>query len=210
MVKPLPMFARLLQPLRHRRWLAEITPQYRGAERIALGTAEVTQNPGWLPTDQGSLDVTRREDFLRYWEPNSRTAFLAEHVWEHLTLEQATAGIRHCYEFLRPGGRLRIAVPDGYHPSAEYREHTRPGGTGPGAEDHKMFWTVDLLPPIFRETGFEVMVLEHWDAQGEFHAEPWRAEDGHILRSARFDPRNQNGVLAYTSLIVDGLKPTRA
>lgn len=39
-------------------------------------------------------------------------AFLAEHVWEHLSLEDAHRAARNCHEFLRPGGRLRLAVPD--------------------------------------------------------------------------------------------------
>lgn len=39
-------------------------------------------------------------------------AFLAEHVWEHLSLEDAHRATRNCYRFLRPGGRLRLAVPD--------------------------------------------------------------------------------------------------
>lgn len=39
-------------------------------------------------------------------------AFLAEHVWEHLSLEDAHRAARNCHEYLHPGGRLRLAVPD--------------------------------------------------------------------------------------------------
>jgi predicted SAM-dependent methyltransferase len=33
----------------------------------------------------------------------------------------------------------------------------------------------------------------------------WEAADGHIRRSARHDRRNADGMLRYTSLIVDGI-----
>jgi predicted SAM-dependent methyltransferase len=200
------MLARLFQTFRHARMIARETPRFRGAERIAIGTADVTQNPGWLPTDQGTLDVTRRADFARFWDPGTRRAFLAEHVWEHLTLEQARAGILNCFEFLGRGGRLRIAVPDGYFPDAAYIEYVRPGGSGPGADDHKVLWTKDTLPPLLADAGFEVHLLEYWDETGAFHADEWSSEDGQVLRTKRYDPRNTDGELRYTSLLVDGIK----
>lgn len=39
-------------------------------------------------------------------------ALVAEHVWEHLSLQDAHRATRNCERHLRPGGRLRIAVPD--------------------------------------------------------------------------------------------------
>lgn len=39
-------------------------------------------------------------------------AFVAEHVWEHLSLPDAHRATRNCERHLRPGGRLRIAVPN--------------------------------------------------------------------------------------------------
>jgi predicted SAM-dependent methyltransferase len=58
------------------------------------------------------------------------------------------------------------------------------------------------------EAGFEVHALEYWDGDGTFHAEEWSSEDGHVARSKNHDHRNQDGTLRYTSLIVDGLKPS--
>ncbi len=37
---------------------------------------------------------------------------MAEHVWEHLSLSDAHVAARNCQRYLRPGGRLRLAVPD--------------------------------------------------------------------------------------------------
>jgi hypothetical protein len=60
----------------------------------------------------------------------------AEHVWEHLMPEQGATAARICHRFLRPGGYVRVAVPDGLHPDPKYVEWVRPGGSGLGAWDH--------------------------------------------------------------------------
>lgn len=185
---------------------ANLFADIASAERILIGAGR-TKQVGWASTDQSTLDLTQRAQFRRYWEPGTRAAFCAEHVWEHLDAEASRAATADCFEFLRPGGTLRIAVPDGFHPSAEYRAHVRPGGIGPGAEDHKILHTCHTLGALLREAGFRVQLREWWDENGVFHAEPWSSEQGHIHRSAKNDARNADGELRYTSLIVDGEKP---
>jgi predicted SAM-dependent methyltransferase len=164
------------------------------------------RHPGWASTDRAVLDVTRRADFARFWRPSSRRAFLAEHVWEHLTLAEAARANRNCHEFLVPGGRFRLAVPDGFHPDAGYRERVRPGGSGPGADDHKVLYDYRSLTETLEEAGFRTVLLEYWDEDGRFHGAPWSAEDGPIQRSARTDPRNAGDRLEYTSLIIDAIR----
>jgi len=178
----------------------------RDALRIVLG-AGGTRYPGWHSTDRDTLDLLVREDFAGRWTPGTREAFLAEHVWEHLPVAVARQAAVHCQEFLRPGGWLRIAVPDALNPDPAYREYARPGGSGAGADDHQAFYSHRSLSALLESAGFQVRALEYWDEAGTFHAEDWRSEDGHVVRSRRFDPRNQNGRLGYTSLIVDGIKP---
>lgn len=180
--------------------------RFPSSGRIVLGSANVPVS-GWLLTDKEDLDVTRRESFLRYWKPGTRSAFLAEHVWEHLTEEEGKKGIANCFEFLKKGGRLRIAVPDGFHPDPEYRNHVRPGGSGPGADDHKLLYNYRLLESMMKDAGFNPVLLEYWDENGKFHYAEWSPEDGYVARSKRYDKRNQDGTLRYTSLIIDGLKP---
>lgn len=165
-----------------------------------------SRHPGWCSTDRELLDVTRRADFARYWKPSSRRAFLAEHVWEHLTPDQARKANRNCFEFLAPGGWIRLAVPDGLHPDAEYRDRVRPGGKGPGADDHKVLYDYRSLPSTLEEAGFRTTLLEYWDEDGLFHTVPWSLEDGPIERSARTDPRNAGDRLEYTSLIIDAIR----
>lgn len=185
-------------------WLRRL--RCRRAKKVVVGAGNTTFH-GWFETDRETLDLLKREDFLRYWKPSTRHAFLAEHVWEHLSAEDAAIAVRNVFEFLRPGGRLRIAVPDGHNPDPQYHEHVRPGGSGPGADDHKMLWTLESLSALLSTAGFRVVQLEYWDANGKFHANEWSSADGHILRSKKYDPRNQDGRLQYTSLIVDGIKP---
>jgi predicted SAM-dependent methyltransferase len=59
---------------------------------------------------------------------------------------------------------------------------------------------------LFEKAGFCVTPLEYFDAQGVFHRGEWREEDGRIIRSSRFDIRNRDGCLNYTSIILDARK----
>ena len=174
--------------------------------RIVVGAGH-TSYPGWLPTNRATLDLLRREDFARHWQPGTRAVFLAEHVFEHLSEDDGRRAAAQCFEFLRAGGRLRIAVPDGLNPDPAYREAVRPGGSGPGADDHKMLYTAASLQASLESAGFRCELLEYWDERGDFHAGDWSPDDGKIVRSRRFDPRNADGALRYTSLIADGIKP---
>ena len=176
------------------------------AKKIVIGSANIGLY-GWVKTDKESLNVIIKDDFLRYWKPNSRIAFLAEHVWEHLTEEEANQANMNCFEFLRPGGRLRIAVPDGFHINPDYIAQVRPGGIGSGADDHKILYNYQLIAETLEKVGFKIELLEYWDENGEFHFRDWHPKDGKINRSKRYDLRNQDGSLTYTSLIVDAIKP---
>ena len=174
--------------------------------RIVLGSSGVDVRD-WLLTDMDQLDITAANDWKRYFLPDSVDAILAEHVWEHLTPEQAVAAARLCFTYLRPGGRLRVAVPDGLHPDADYIEAVRPMGSAAGSDDHKVLYTCETLKRVLDTAGFETFVLECFDAKGQFVSADWDPRDGMIRRSARFDSRNHDGQLRYTSIIIDALKP---
>ncbi len=174
--------------------------------RVVLGAGPI-EAPGWITTDTDLLNVCRRQDWKNLFGRCRADCLLAEHVWEHLTLAEAGLANRNCFTFLRQGGRFRVAVPDGLHPDPKYREHVRPGGSGPGAGDHKILYDWHTLREMLAEAGFEVHLLEYWDDSGRFVFEDWSSAEGHVRRSRRYDPRNQDGSLTYTSLIVDALKP---
>ena len=174
--------------------------------KVIVGAGK-TKHDGWASAEIFEVNITDRNDFANYWSPNSRECFLAEHVWEHLTAEEGQTAANLCFEFLAPGGRLRIAVPDGNSPDPEYIEYVRVGGTGLGADDHKVLYTVESMGEMFKKSGFEVHPVEYFDVQGQFHQNEWDEKDGYISRCRKNDSRNTPELLKYTSLIVDGIKP---
>ena len=172
------------------------------AIKIILG-AGATRYDGWIATDLPAFDILKHEHWARLFQPDTIERMLAEHVIEHLTIDQFKDFLRIARVYLAPGGRIRLAVPDGCHPDPDYIQRVRPGGTGGGADDHKVLYTGELMREILTAQGYDCQLLEYHDAAGEFHHRDWRAEDGFVRRSAGHDPRNANGRLAYTSLMVD-------
>ena len=174
--------------------------------KIVFGASGRFDN-GWIPTDIDNLNLLEAADWEKYFQPNSIDAMLAEHVWEHLTIEDASTALQYCFEYLKDGGYFRLAVPDGYHPDPTYIDYVKVNGFGPGSDDHKVLYTYKTLQTILENAGFKVKLLEYFDENGKFHFEEWDVEQGKILRSKRFDRRNKDGSLSYTSLIVDAYKP---
>lgn len=177
-----------------------------GVRRVVVGASGLS-DAGWACSEAAFLDLTNHEHWSRYFSPGTLDIILAEHVWEHLSPEDARIAAGICYAYLRKGGLLRIAVPDGFHVNPKYIEAVRVGGTGPGSMDHKVLYDCTSLTNIFRSIGFEVNLLEYFDAAREFHCRNWDPDDGMIHRSIRFDPRNVAGEPVYTSLILDARKP---
>lgn len=195
------------------RWLRvalkrrQLKPRLAAAHprRVVVGASGIFE-PGWIPTDIDVLDLLKLADWQRLFAPDSIDAILGEHVWEHLSPPEGAVAAAHCYRFLKPGGYLRVAVPDGFHPDPHYIEWVRPGGSGVGADDHKVLYNFKSFSQLFEGAGFQVRLLEYFDEQGQFHASDWAPAAGMIHRSQRFDDRNQQGTLAYTSLILDAHK----
>ena len=179
----------------------------RGSKlRIVVGSSGLFEK-GWIPSEYHFLNLLKDEDWSKYFEPNSIDTILAEHVWEHLNIADGLTAARTCFKYLRPGGRLRIAVPDGFHSDPKYIDYVRPGGSGAGASDHKVLYNYISFSEVLNNAGFKVDLLEYFDEKGSFHATNWLKEDGYIHRSIRYDQRNVNQSTTYTSLIIDAIKP---
>lgn len=176
------------------------------ALKIVVGSSGTTPS-GWVATDIGYLNLLHPEQWAEYFSPGSIEAILAEHVWEHLTPAEGRVAAQTCHTYLKPGGYLRVAVPDGFHPDAAYREWVRVDGAGFGADDHKVLYDHKTFAELFTGVGFAVTLLEYFDERGGFHATEWDPAEGMIRRSRRFDARNRDGELRYTSLILDARKP---
>ena len=180
-----------------------------GNDRVVIGASSQSY-PGWLSTQEDDLDLRQRADWDRLFPEGNLRTILMEHVWEHLTRDEANRAARLCFDFLAPSGHVRCAVPDGLFPKAEYQRIVQIGGPGPAdhpAASHRVLYTAPTLTEVFASAGFSVRLLEWWDETGVFHEEPWDAEDGFIYRSRRFDHRNRHGRLGFTSLILDAVRP---
>lgn len=178
--------------------------------KVILG-ALGTKQDGWISTDKDILDITQRRSFEDFFENKVGCvdAFLAEHVWEHLSFREGSFAANLCRIFLKPGGLLRIAVPDALHPDPDYIDWVKPLGKGPGAEGHRILYDHIMLRSLLASAGFaRVIPLEWWDESGRFNFKPWATEDGLVRRSVRYDSgKNIPGRPAlYTSLIVDAVK----
>lgn len=162
--------------------------------------------PNWVSTDKFLLDITHHQEWDFYFMQGSIDRILAEHLVEHLTVGDLTKALKYISFFLKPDGILRIAVPDGYFPDPDYINRVKPDGYGSGSKDHKFLYTYEDLGRILTDCGFDVTLLEYYDENGLFHFNEWNPDDGMIVRSIRFDERNQMGEIRYTSLIVDAYK----
>lgn len=93
----------------------KVTQQLRKSEkqRVVLGSGGLCE-AGWIATDIDVLNVLSLEDWQYYFRPGVIDALLAEHVGEHLRPEDGLMAARICYKYLKPGGYLRAAVPDGF------------------------------------------------------------------------------------------------
>lgn len=197
---------RLWRPIRRQLGIRRLQQAVRRPSvKIVVGASGFFP-AGWTPTEMDFMNLLRPRDWQRFFRPDSIDIILAEHVWEHLTPADGLAALRHCQHYLKKGGYIRIAVPDGYNPDPAYQAMVRPGGTGAGADDHKLLYNHELLARQMEQAGLTPRRLEYFDIHGHFHAEEWSRESGFIYRSRRFDPRNTPGHLGYTSLIMDGVK----
>jgi predicted SAM-dependent methyltransferase len=187
--------------------LGECKRNHQAKLRIIVGACEEDKHEGWIATSKTRLDLLREADWANL--KNSVDAILAEHVWEQLDCDAAIVAAQNCFKSLKPGGYIRVAVPDGLHPVEDYINRVRPGEWGAGSDDHHVLYTYRTLKTVFESVGFQVTLLEYFDERGIFHHQEWTPADGMITRSARFDSRNFTGELAYTSIIMDARRPVQ-
>lgn len=176
--------------------------------KVIIGAGS-TAFEGWISTQQTELDLLNRADFERMFAHEKPTAFLAEHVWEHMSLEEGCIAAKNCFDFLSEGGYIRAAVPDRNFRNRDYQNRVKPGGNGDPthpAFSHKIVYDFESFTRVFAQAGFQVELLEWCDEKGDFHYRYWNEADGMIGRSLRFDTRNAGGALGMASLIIDAVK----
>ena len=179
--------------------------------KVVLGAGN-TSYDGWISTQETELNLLKPADFERMFSKEKPKAFLAEHVWEHMTLEEGYLAAKNCFSYLADGGYMRVAVPDKNFRNEWYQNMVKVGGNGDvnhPAFTHKIVYDYRLLSQVFLSAGFEVELLEWCDETGQFHYKYWNEADGKIGRSLRFDTRNENGKIGMVSIILDAKKPAQ-
>lgn len=162
-----------------------------------------------LCTNIADMNILARHSWDLF-ENKKPDVLFTEHVLEHLTPMEVLFVAMMSFRKLNPGGVFRVAVPDGYKPSAVFQEYIRaPKST------HKTVWNVETLPTIFKIVGFDIRMREYYDTNGKFHAiDPVYDDDwkyGKVQRSAKYDPRQKISKewdwSAPLSLWFDAIKP---
>ena len=123
-----------------------------------------------------------------------------------LTEEEVEITLQNAFHFMNSNGCFRIAVPDKNHPNPNYIEYVRPGGSGPGCDDHWSFWSFESISGLAKKIGFKSNLIEYYDGFGKLHSVPIDDEKGIIKRSVTKSSTNAT-IPDYSSLIVDLIKP---
>lgn len=189
------------------RWPVAVSGQIK----IIIGAALTTQK-GWFSTNENWLDITEPEDWRNIFHGKVLlTHVLAEHVFEHLTEADMYLALGLIYQHMKIGGRIRIAVPDGYHPNPIYIRYVGIAGIGADAEDHKQLLNCSTLIKALEISGFSSKLLEGYQSNGDLVAIPIDIEFGNVYRSRSnlLSMASRSGwdfPDANTSLIIDGVK----
>ena len=128
--------------------------------------------------------------------------------------QEAQRALEYIYSYLKPGGRVRIAVPDGNNPDPDYIRYVGINGIGDDAADHKQLLTSGALKDLMEGSGFQAQHIEGYDEKGQLLQNPYHMKDGFIMRSRVHKDTTLDTPWsfpdAHTSLIVDGIKPLDA
>lgn len=122
-------------------------------------------HPDWVNVDLAPSDPRVWHHDLRQSLPFATETFEAvyhSHVLEHIPHGKAPGLIAECFRVLRPGGTLRVVVPDLETIARLYLQNLDAAATGDEvAADRHEWMTLELLDQMVREeSGGEMM--KHW------------------------------------------------
>ena len=200
------IYHNLIPLLRFYKYLQWLNYQKKHKKICLIIGAGPTKYAGWFSTDIHTLDITKEEDFKKYFSKRKINKILAEHVLEHLPIEEIKKMLVNFYSYSEDNLNIRVAVPDGYHSNEKYIEKVKPGGSGEGSYDHKHLFNYRSLSDIFEKSGFKANPVEYWSEEKNFNTTYKNDENGFIKRSFINDSRNSDGTPNYTSLIIDFTK----
>lgn len=110
-------------------------------------------HPAWCNLDLTACAPGVIEHDLRQGLPfddNACDAVYHSHVLEHLRPEEAARLLAECFRVLKPGGTLRIAVPDLEGIARQYLSTLEAAADDPSASADHQWMTVELLDQLVR------------------------------------------------------------
>ena len=167
-----------------RRWMIKYKVANNDDINLVIGASD-TKYLGWISTNIEELNMINEKDYQYYFSKKNIDRILLEHVVEHIEYDDFIQFLTIVKKYMRAGGNIRIAVPDAYHASQYYRELTKVNGAGPGADDHKFFYSIDDFEIIAKQLGFGINKLEYFDYRGNFHQLDYDFKNGYISRCAK-------------------------
>ncbi len=175
--------------------------------KIVLGSSYVTPPmQGWVKTDLPQFDITNENHWEFIFGKTKADNFLAEHVFEHLLLEDSKKAFQYIANYLKTGGVFRFAVPDGYHTNPVYIDNVKPNGIGDGCDDHKVLFTIDIVSELAKSFPFKMDVLEHYTKSGVLISKKINIENGFINRTVTSEQKQPGELHNYSSIIIDFIK----
>jgi len=117
-----------------------------------------------------SVDEINNIKFLRKYILNSVDLIYVCHVLEHFSRWEYKAAIKRWFDILKPGGIMRIAVPD-FAKIVEYYQQTNDlillrgliyGGQDYNENFHYCCWDFNSLKQDLEECGFESICEYNW------------------------------------------------
>ena len=151
-------------------------------KKIVLGAGD-DRFDGWVSTDIHNFDIRNSNLWQYYFHKDTISNILAEHVFEHLNFSELCHVLMLCRSYMKTGANLRIAVPDANHPSKYVYNLTKPGGMEPGADDHKIFFDIEIANRVSKMFKFDLDLIEYFDEDGIFHYKENDWSKGFVSRS---------------------------
>ena len=170
---------------------------------IIIG-ANDTSDVGWISTDLPHFNILKQKDWEHFFGERKIDRLLAEHVLEHLSVEQVKCALSLSFKYLNPGGHFRIAVPDGNHLDPSYLKYISPPSHG-----HQSIWNIDRLREVLNEVGYQTQPIEYYTSDGIFKTNYFDFKNGIISRSKALGYKNSD-YPDYSSLIIDCFKRVHA
>lgn len=117
------------------------------------------------------------------WPDQSFKAVYASHLLEHLYFDEAQRLLRECFRVLKPGGHLRLVVPDFAQIIADYtagrtfpEKRWKPDWPSTPADTANL--QLFFRDPVFRPGGWKVKL---YDAFYDLHGHKWMYDEPSLI-----------------------------